>query len=155
MGIVSFFKKIRNEEDSVRGRWLMILTGASSALVVMIWVFYANSFIPSIAQYDDKYKSEETLAAESQRQFGVLETFSAGVGYVFKDVAKFTNKVASSVGSYASEAGDKLKNGVKEFASVFENFKSSENGKNVIKIDKNSENFVLEGLPPLPKRNLP
>ena len=152
MGIISFFKKIRTENDSVRRRWLISLTSASSFLVIMLWVFYANSFIPSISQYDDKYKPKEVAGAEASREFGVLETFSAGVGYVFKDAGKLTNKVASVVGSSFAIARNKFGKGINEMGSVFNSLKKDSN---VIRIDKNSENFVLEGLDPLPKRNLP
>lgn len=155
MGIINFFGRIRNERDHIRRRWLISLTSVSSLVVIMLWVFYANSFIPSIAEYDDKYKPKAVAVAEAPRQFGVLETFSAGVGYVFKDAAKLTNKVASAIGDKLPAIKNEIGKDIRELGSIFDNLNFFKKDSNVIRIDKGSENFVLEGLAPLPQRNLP
>lgn len=155
MGIISFFKKIRTENDEVRRRWLMVFTASSSLVVVAFWAVFANGFIPSIAEYDPKYKSEEVAVAEPKREFGVLETFSAGVGYVFKDTAKLTNKFVFAVGNSFVSAKNKLGDGIEELASVFSSFKSFTGGTKIIKIDKQGENFIVDDLAPLPERKLP
>jgi len=76
----NFIAKIQNSPEPVRKRWLIILSGASMAAVLGLWVIYINLVVGAPG-------SELTLESEEQRP-GAGDTFIAGLKIVGQELQR-------------------------------------------------------------------
>ena len=58
--IRNFIKKLQNSEDNVKKRWLIILSGLSMVIIIVIWFIYLNNTMEKIGEKQSR-QSETTF----------------------------------------------------------------------------------------------
>ncbi|MEK7612005.1 MAG: hypothetical protein AAB407_01565 [Patescibacteria group bacterium] len=95
--IIRFIQNLQEQSESVRRRWLVILSGGTMLVVLLVWVGYLKAIIPST--------EVPTVEAESEKM-GFTESFKAGlviVGEGTRGVLKQGGKIAESAKNQISE----------------------------------------------------
>jgi len=78
----NFIGRLQDSPEPVRRRWLVILSGASMAAVLGLWVLYINVIVDSAG-------SELALKPEKQEvQTGAVDAFVAGLKIVGQELKK-------------------------------------------------------------------
>ncbi len=131
MKIKEFLKNLRNSDEASKVRWLFLSTGTTFTGIILLWVVYINQITPSITDVDG---SGVKAVAEVKTDFGVLKNFAAGLSLIVDQSKTFTGNI---------------------YKKIKEELPKLSKEKSVLKIDRVSENFILENLPIIPETDLP
>ena len=83
--IRNFFAKIQNSSESVRRRWLVILSSFSMLAVIALWVGYINVIVKPA-----DIKKEEVLASPRPN---FAQVIGAGIKIVARELGTTTTKI--------------------------------------------------------------
>jgi len=79
-------KEIQNGNNADKKAWLIVLSGISMVIVIIIWFYYMSSFV---------FKNPGTETQEVQTDF--WKTFSTGLGVTGENIASSTTTGISDI----------------------------------------------------------
>lgn len=109
--IRTFILKIRRSEEPTKRRWVIVLSGGMSLVVLFLWVGYLNISLPELAPPPDAIAAETGKGIESEESSG---SFFSVLGRGFRNITGNLKESVSSLGN--------------TFSSTFENAKKSFGG---------------------------
>lgn len=95
--INEFLEKIRNSEDNVKKRWLVVLSGGAMLIVLSLWVVYFNLTLPrtSSPQQNQLTKSATDIKRESKLA-EIKRNLLSGLSVVKEKVFNRKNSISLS-----------------------------------------------------------
>ena len=86
MRISEFINKVRGSDESVKRRWLIVLSGSTMLLVVFLWVLYFNIALPEVSPpvaADQSPAHKQGSTVEQNNKLGNLKrTLAAGFSVI-------------------------------------------------------------------------
>lgn len=104
--IRTFILNIRRSEEPIKRRWVYVLSGGLSLLVLLLWVGYLNVALPKLSQPPDVVAAETGTAAEPQDHSG---SFFSVLGRGFRNIIDTIKTGASSFGDTFSNTYENAK----------------------------------------------
>lgn len=78
--IKSFIVKLQNSEDSIKKRWLIIMSGLAMIIIIAIWLVYLNNIMGNIEKRENK-----------QSETAFWQVFKTGLGIVGNSIKEKTS----------------------------------------------------------------
>lgn len=125
--IRNFILKIRRSDETIKRRWVYLVSGIGILLVLLLWVGYLNLIIPKLSPPSETATAVTNTAPEQKEESG---SFFGVLGRGFK-------KIGSDLGAGFSSIGD-------SFSKTYENAKQSFGG---TKTDVQVESPTKESAP--------
>jgi len=135
-----YLEKIRGSDESVKKKFLTITSIILAFFVVVVWIFYLNITISSIAQNTAAPPEKKVIAEEQkspQNTSSFFKTFERGSYIIFQDIKEKTNKITEWI--------------TKKMSVIIDKFTT----RNEIIIEGNSLRYAPQIIEPLPKARLP
>jgi len=103
--IRTFIRKIRRSEETVKRRWVYVISGGLSLVVLFLWVGYLNIALPRLSLPPDVAAAEAAPAKSTEES----ESFFSVLGTGFRNITGNLKTGASSIGKTFSETFDRAK----------------------------------------------
>ncbi len=85
-------EKIQNSDEQTKKKWLIIMSGISMLIIIIIWLFYMTSLVSNTAQSETQTDNSGT---------GFWQIFKTGLTVI-------GNNVEEKAGNVISKIGDKI-----------------------------------------------
>lgn len=83
--MLNFINEIRNAEENIKKRWLIILSGVTMAVVISLWVGYFNLTLPRVTSPNGQGQAMENPPAGGQLTH-IKKTLAAGFSVLMEKV---------------------------------------------------------------------
>lgn len=107
--IINHIKKIQNEKEEVRKKYLIIFSSLSTILVIFLWVLFLKYTLPTtppppnlenvLSTTTNTSEAKTILKDKNSNSFfsSLKETFSLGINKIYNDVNNFSKEAFSSL----------------------------------------------------------